>query len=447
MDRNDNRQLELELTVLGELIMFFDDLKAKAAGISLDDFVFDRCRALFIAMRKYIDSGAVAMDFISVQNFSGTDVKSVIAEALKYPSTSLHFDNHVTVLKEMSFERRVKQELTRLAASEEKIRIESVLELYEREKDNAHAQTWVDKARKKLSDYVGDIGKPLENVLTGFKKLDEATGGLQIPSVFIIGAYPSVGKTTFALNIATNQKCCPVVYFSLEMSVRMLYDRIISSMERIDYAAFRKRRFTSGQETLIRGAALKCFDIPLFIFDDVYDVETQSVIVSGIKPRLVIVDYIQKVRTAKKASDRRNEMDYISGAYKQIANFNQCVVMVLSQINRADRGQPTMASLKESGGLEADGDYIGLLHRPFVLDKNNPNLTEEATTLLLDKNKFGETGLINMHFDLKYQTFYESDNITPVPLQPPQRQKANRSKPEQVSFEYDNYYGENPFEQ
>ena len=227
MSQNDDKQKELELTILGELIMFFDDLKTRAAEISPGDFIIDGCRTLFTAMRKYIESGAAAMDLISVQNLADADVKAVIAEALKYPSTSLNFDNHVTVLKEAAFERRIKQELIMIATSGEKIRIETLLELYEREKDNAHAQTWVDKSRKGLSDYVDSIGKPVENVMTGFKKLDEATGGLQVPSVFIVGAYPSVGKTSFALNIARNQKYDPVIYFSLEMSVRMLYDRLL----------------------------------------------------------------------------------------------------------------------------------------------------------------------------------------------------------------------------
>ena len=66
-----------------------------------------------------------------------------------------------------------------------------------------------------------------------------------------------------------------------------------------------------------------------------------------------------------------------------------------------------MSDLKESGGLEQDGDYIALMHRPYVLNKADPAITPEHTELLLDKNKFGRTGKIDLHFDLKHQKFYE----------------------------------------
>ena len=69
-----------------------------------------------------------------------------------------------------------------------------------------------------------------------------------------------------------------------------------------------------------------------------------------------------------------------------------------------------MSDLKESGGLEQDGDYIALLHRPFVSNKGDDKITPEQTELILDKNKFGGTGKVELYFDLKHQKFYEIDN-------------------------------------
>ena len=107
----------------------------------------------------------------------------------------------------------------------------------------------------------------------------------------------------------------------------------------------------------------------LYALDDVYGIESISSAVSEIKPELVIVDYIQKVTTTKAKLGLREQMEYISGELKRIAKSNKCCIIALSQIARQGKEAPTMSDLKESGALEADGDYIMLMHRAYVLDK------------------------------------------------------------------------------
>ena len=109
----------------------------------------------------------------------------------------------------------------------------------------------------------------------------------------------------------------------------------------------------------------------------------------------------------------REKIEYISGELKRVARFNNCVVIALSQLRRNnDRANlvPTMSDLKESGALEADGDYIMLIHRPYVLIKNDPAITPDLTEIIIDKNKFGRTGNIKMSFSGEYQQFMELEN-------------------------------------
>jgi replicative DNA helicase len=144
----------------------------------------------------------------------------------------------------------------------------------------------------------------------------------------------------------------------------------------------------------------------LHVLDNVNTVEGIAAKAAEIKPDLVIVDYIQSgLDTVEKTENERVRINRISAKLKALAKNSNCHVMALSQIARSDSKMPTMSQLKESGNLEANGDYIMLIHRPFVGDKSKGN--PEETKLILDKNKYGQTGFIDMRFDGEYQTFSE----------------------------------------
>jgi replicative DNA helicase len=127
------------------------------------------------------------------------------------------------------------------------------------------------------------------------------------------------------------------------------------------------------------------------------------------KPDVVVIDYVQIVRTMKgfTGDNKRLQIDYISAELKSIAKRTGCCVILLSQLKRTEKvEQPTMADLKESGGLEQDGDYIFMLYRPYAQDKS-AGYNPETTTLFIEKNKFGEVGRISLKFNGRYQRFTE----------------------------------------
>ena len=229
-------------------------------------------------------------------------------------------------------------------------------------------------------------------------------GGVIRGTVGTIGARPSVGKTTFAVNIAENNPDKKVLFFSLEMSCRMVYDKLVASVGNIDYknAVNHDVGFDTVKAVLHK---YKNF----IVVDNVTTAEEMTEIIRRIKPDIVFIDYIQIVYTKKQYDVIRQRIDYISQLLKRTAKQMNCCIICLSQLARSAKEEPTMSALKESGGLEQDSDYIILLKRPYVLDKSNKDILPSDTTVKVDKNKFGSTGEIKYYFEGKYQRFTENE--------------------------------------
>ena len=154
----------------------------------------------------------------------------------------------------------------------------------------------------------------------------------------------------------------------------------------------------------------------LRIIDNISTVEDICDYITREKLDLAVVDYVQIVETLKKEDTVRTKIDYISGRLKQAAKRSRCRVILLSQLKRPESGivkPPTMNDLKESSGLEQDGDYIIMLYRPYVQDKS---FTEAGgykykpyeSAALLEKNKFGFIGECKLFFDGAHQDFREA---------------------------------------
>ena len=225
-----------------------------------------------------------------------------------------------------------------------------------------------------------------------------------------IGARPSTGKTTYAINIATYDPSLKVLFISIEMTARMIYDRIISNKANVKY----------NQSVL----HLVDFDIAkeivehypnLMIVDDVSDIEQIEQLIYGEKWDLVFIDYIQIVTSQRRFSDNRQRIDYISQRLKAAAKKTTSCIISLSQITRGGKDKPTMSDLKESGGLEQDSDYIILLYREYVNNKEN-HIDPKDTIITLDKNKFGNTGELHMDFIGIYQRFVEAEDVITRPV-------------------------------
>lgn len=279
----------------------------------------------------------------------------------------------------------------------------SVAELKELiEQAEKRTEIVADNAEKYLQDFF----KKVETTPTGFEKLDKLlNGGFIEGTISTIGARPSTGKTTFAINILKACLDFKSVFFSLEMSGRMIYDRIVSDRLNIEYGKIHRNSLSDSEFEDVK----KVLDIykNLTVIDDLYDIEKITAYIYANKPRLAIIDFVQVISTQKKFIDNRQRIDFISQKLKKCAKDTKCCFILLSQVTRSGKDEPTMSDLKESGGLEQDSDYIMLLHRPYVIDKTDEKITPSETKIKLDKNKFGNTGVVDFKFNGMFQRFNE----------------------------------------
>lgn len=403
--------IEIERAVIGE-ILTFDSLKEKVLLLEVDDFHYSEHRIICKAMLEQANSGK-QYDFITVANECGQEYRAEIQNCIQLAISEQLFDEHFKLLKEMASRRRLINQFQALTI-DGNVSVSSVQKMIDDESNKRLTSDIKKNNDKNIDSFVSGLNKRKGALVTGFGTIDKVIGGIRKSTVFIVGARPSTGKTTFALNIAANQIKDPdkkVMFFSLEMSSEMIYERLISAQNKIQYEKFSRNTLEENELEVIKKQTEKLkSDGKFFVVDDVYNVEQICNLISENKPDLAVVDFMQIISAVGKFENVRNRIDYISSLFKRTAKSTGCVIIVLSQLSRIGKDAPTMSDLKESGGLEQDGDYIALLHRPYVLNKGDNSIHPEETELLLDKNKFGRTGKVDLWFDLKYQKFFEKDD-------------------------------------
>ena len=404
----ENFNVEVERAVIGE-ILSFEELREKALLIEEDDFYFKEHRKIVSVMRDFAKDGN-EFDFIAVAAACGSNHRNEIQACVQIAISVGLFEEHFRLLKDMSSRRRLTEQFNSLAI-EGNVTIPNIQKIIDDEQERRIFDDVVKTNAKNIDDFLLSLNVNKGAIRTGFGQIDKTLGGIRKGTVFIVGARPSTGKTSFALNIASNQfkdETKKVMFFSLEMSAEMIYERVVASELSIEYERFSRNTLTDDDLIKTAELSLKIRDSRRFIvIDDVYNIERICNIISENKPNFAVIDFMQIISTVGKFENVRSRIDYISAMLKRTAKTTGCAILVLSQLSRAGKDAPTMSDLKESGGLEQDGDYIALLHRPYVLNKGDQSIKPEQTELLLDKNKFGRTGKIDLYFDLKYQRFSE----------------------------------------
>lgn len=402
--------VEIERAVIGE-VLGYKEFKGKAPLLEINDFAFEPHRVICKAILKQLKEGK-DVDFVTVGTECGAQYRSEIQNCVQTAVSSGLFEEHFKLLKEMASRRRLIDRFHTLTAEGE-VSVSSVRQMLEDENGKRLTDDVQKANERNIAAFVAGLNKRKGSIETGFSTIDRMIGGIRKGTVFIIGARPSTGKTTFALNIAANQlndADKKVMFFSLEMSSEMIYERLISAERKIEYEKFSRNNLSEDEIKLAVAESERIKNSgKFFVIDDVYNIEQICNLIGENKPDLAVIDFMQIISASGRFENVRSRIDYISGLLKRTAKAVQCVILVLSQLSRVGENAPTMSDLKESGGLEQDGDYIALLHRPYVINKKENEHKPEDTELLFDKNKFGRTGTLDMWFDLKYQKFYEKD--------------------------------------
>lgn len=265
----------------------------------------------------------------------------------------------------------------------------------------------------------------LTGVSTGFVDLDRMTTGLHGGEMVVIAARPSMGKTSFAMNIVEHailEEKIPVGVFSLEMTADSLALRMLCSLSRVNLRSIREGIIMEQDFPKITASAGKLINAPLHIDDtpglSILQLRAKARRMSqqhGIK--LFVIDYLQLLHsTAKRAENRQQEIADISNGVKALAKELDVPVIVLSQLNRElekDKNRkPRLSDLRESGSIEQDADLVGLLYKPSVEEEAEDGEAEAPldavpVNLLIAKQRNGPTGDVCLTF-LKGFTRFES---------------------------------------
>lgn len=251
-------------------------------------------------------------------------------------------------------------------------------------------------------------GETITGVPTGFTDLDERLSGLQPSSLVIVGARPSMGKTSFALGLAGHaaiEKRLPVLFFSLEMSHLELTQRLLCSEARVDSSRMRNGKLHESDWPKVVNAIGKLGEAPLFIDDNpnltVMEIRAKA---RRLKSReglgLIVVDYLQLMSGHGPAESRQVEVSEISRGLKILARELAVPVVALSQLSRnlearADK-RPVLADLRESGSLEQDADVVLFIYRDEVYNKDSAD--KGAADIIVAKHRNGPTGVTQLAF-------------------------------------------------
>ncbi len=273
-------------------------------------------------------------------------------------------------------------------------------------------------------DRVIDNNDGVTGVPTGYEDLDQMTSGLQRGDLIIVAGRPSMGKTSFAMNMAEYaaiKKRLPVAVFSMEMPGDHLAIRMLSSIGRVNQQRLRTGRLRDEDWPRLTSAVELLNDVPLYIDD------TPALTPTELRARarrlarqhqhegglgLIMVDYLQLMQASNRGENRATEISEISRSLKALAKELKVPVIALSQLNRSleqrPNKRPVMSDLRESGAIEQDADVIIFIYRDEVYNEDTPD--KGVAEIIIGKQRNGPIGTVRLTFLGEYTRF---ENYTP----------------------------------
>lgn len=272
-------------------------------------------------------------------------------------------------------------------------------------------------------EYLSANSDERRGVPTGFHSLDNLLSGLQKSDLIILAARPSMGKTTFALDLARNSSVkygASVGIFSLEMSDQQLVDRMLAAEAGVDSWKLRTGKLSTDQEfESVQEAMAKLSEARIHIDDQPgNNILKMRSAARRLKNEhgldLLIVDYLQLMSpTATKASDSMvQQVTEISRSLKILARELDVPVLALSQLSRAVEqrgGKPRLSDLRDSGSIEQDADVVMFIHREDKMNKNQEAERPNIAEILVEKHRNGPVGLAELYFDDRHVRFLNLD--------------------------------------
>ena len=424
---------EAEQSVLGSMLLDRECVTKAFERLVEKDFYIEANKKIYKAMTSLFNRN-VPIDLVTVSEelnsassleaVGGLEYLSYLASTLP---TTANIDQHIEIILEKALRRK-------LAEAAQKIKDQSLdagsdaLEvadfagkmifdtLESKATDIRHIKDVLIETHENLTAIYNSNGE-LTGVPTGFSALDNILNGLQKSDLILLAARPSVGKTSFALNIAANAAVkanVPVAIFSLEMSASQLASRIMSSEMLIDSSHLRSGELDDDDWEKVALALNKLSNAPIYISD------STAVKVSDIRATcrrlkaerglgLIVIDYLQLMQGTRSES-RQQEVSDMSRSLKLLAKELNIPILTLSQLSRAteqrkDDNKPKLSDLRESGAIEQDADIVLFLYRDVT--------TEEETNIVklnIAKHRSGSLGTLDLIWKGEYTRFFDKDS-------------------------------------
>ena len=434
IERVPPQNLEAEQAVLGAMLIEKEAIARVTELLKGGDFYREAHRLIFEAMLDLYNRNE-AVDMITViellkreDNLEKVGGIAYVTSLANSVPTAANVHYHAKIVEEKALLRQLIQTSTQIAAlgyegSEEVSQIVDQAEKMILEVSNRRIGGDFTPIKSIVLDAFGKIEQLYESrggitgLATGFKDLDRLTSGLQKSDLILVAARPSMGKTAFTLNIASNvaiREKKAVAFFSLEMSKEQLVQRMLCAEASIDSQKLRIGELEDDDWTKLINAADRLSGAPIFI-DDTAGI---SVLEMRSKARrlkvehdlsLIIIDYLQLMQGSggKGGENRQQEISEISRSLKGLARELGVPVVALSQLSRSVESRqvkkPMLSDLRESGSLEQDADIVAFLYREdyYNPDTENKNITE----IIVAKHRNGPVDSVQLFFHKQFTRF------------------------------------------
>lgn len=447
MERHDqNRQtegaqiphsLDAEQCVLGGLMLNNDAWDQVSEVLTEKDFYNRAHRFIFAEMRNLVKSGS-PIDLITLNDTLSNKGKqemvggfAYLAELSKYIPSAANIDAYAAIVRESAVKRELLTVVNEIASETTQPKGRTASELLDlaeqRVFDIAASRTdkqqgpvsVIEALEKTLNRLESLHQQPHDGVTgldTGYLDLNKKTAGLQNSDLIVIAARPSMGKTTFAMNLCENvamSQSKTVLIFSLEMPTEQITLRMLSSLGRIDQTRLRTGMLEDDDWTRVAGASSTLTEMNNISIDD-----TSGLTPTELRSRarrvhresgglaLIMVDYLQLMRVPE-VENRTLEIAEITRSLKALAKELNVPVIALSQLNRALENRadkrPLNSDLRESGSIEQDADLIMFIYRDDVYNERSEY--KGLAEIIIGKQRNGPIGTIRLTFNGQWSRF------------------------------------------
>ena len=429
--------LSAERAVLGSILIDPASITEVLSLIRAEDFYMAEHREIFLAMRELFDASS-EIDHVTLVDalvhkgvYEKAGGEEYVRALLDATPGAVNVMDYARIVKEESTRRQIISvcaEVSDMTYGEQD-GVSHVLD-YAQGQLNDIAQGRDTRNLRNIKDVLRDVfdnlhalaenSSEVQGLSTGFSGVDRVLVGMGDSDLIILGARPGMGKTSFALNIATNVAANSgkaVCIFSLEMSAEQLVSRLLSSEAMVDSRAMRSGQLKNEDWNKLGAAAMRLSKMNILIDD------TAGITVTGIKSKLrrvdnlgfVVIDYMGLMESEQHYDNRALEVGVISRGLKLMAKELHIPILCCAQLSRGTEGRtdkrPQLSDLRESGSIEQDADVVMFLYRDdyYKAGRSPEDSGGDTVEVIVQKNRHGSTGNIEMGWVGQYTKFLTLD--------------------------------------